>query len=98
MNVQRSLAGSAALILMASLVGGCADFDYRQHTDRISFRAGDAVKANLERETTNPSGRSMYDVSGLGENGSVLPLDPSASGGSPTQGTTSTGSPPAKPP
>ena len=98
MNVRRSLAGSAALILMVSLVGGCADFDYRQHTDRISYRAGDAVKANLERETINPSGRSMYDVSGLGENGRVLPPDPSAAVSSPTQGTTSTGSPPANPP
>ncbi len=73
MTARRALIGSSAFILMASLVGGCADYDYLQHTDRISFRAGNAVKANLERETFDPSNGSMYDTSGLGKNGSVMP-------------------------
>ena len=73
MNPRRSLIGTAAIILMASLVGGCASYDYLQRTDRISYRAGNAVKANLERETINPWSWSMYDTTGLGKNGSVIP-------------------------
>jgi hypothetical protein len=58
----------AALLLP---LGGCA-YDYMQHTDRVGYTAGDAVRANLESETINPSHRSMYDTSGLGKNGSVI--------------------------
>jgi hypothetical protein len=65
---------------LALLLGGCAAYDYLQHSDRIAYRAGDAVKANLERETIDPSSRSMYDVGGLGKNGSVVPADPDPSG------------------
>lgn len=55
------------------LLGGCS-YDYLQHTDRVAYSAGNAVKANLERETINPSKGSMYDTSGLGKNGAVVPL------------------------
>ena len=70
----------AALALLAS---GCT-YDYLQHTDRVAYSAGDAVKANLERETINPSKRSMQVTSGLGKNGvvadaSVAPATPSLS-------------------
>ncbi len=75
MSVRRALIGSAAVILLASLAGGCANYDYLQHTDRISFRAGNAVKANLERETFDPSNGLMYDTSGLGKNGPMTPSD-----------------------
>jgi hypothetical protein len=70
-----SLIGAAALILMASLTSGCSEYDYLQRTDRIGFRAGNAVKANLERETSNPSSRTMYDTFDLGKNGWVVPAD-----------------------
>ena len=65
---------------------GCS-YDYLQHNDRIAYSAGDAVHANLEAETINPSKHSMYVTSGLGKNGSVMPT----SGGT----TTTTTSPPA---
>jgi hypothetical protein len=76
LNAQRPLALAVAAGLLALLVGGCT-YDYFQHTDRIGYRAGDAVNANLERETNNPSYGLMYDTSGLGKNGSVVPADPS---------------------
>lgn len=65
---------AAAFLLMAvatAPLAGCA-YDYAQHTDRVSFRAGNAVAANLEAETINPSKRSMLSTAGLGRNGNVL--------------------------
>ena len=75
MNGEQSLAlarraGLAALL--ALVLSGCA-YDYLQHSDRVAYSAGDAVKANLERETISPSKKSMYVTSGLGQNGSVVP-------------------------
>jgi len=58
----------AALLLP---LAGCA-YDYAQHTDRVGYSAGDAVRANLESETINPSKRSMYATTGLGRNGPVI--------------------------
>jgi hypothetical protein len=59
-------------------LSGCA-YDYLQHTDRVGYSAGDAVKANLVQQTTNPSKRSMYLKGGLGKNGIVTKQDdPSA--------------------
>ncbi len=93
-NIRRSLIGSAAFVLMASLTGGCASYDYLQHTDRIGYRAGNAVRANLERETIDPSNGSMYDTSGLGRNGSVIaPETPDSSGSPPPPSAT----PPSNP-
>ena len=68
------------------LLGGCS-YDYLQHTDRVAYSAGDAVRANLESETVNPSKRSMYRRSGLGKNGVVTPAAATA-----TASTGSTGS------
>lgn len=56
---------------LALLVGGCA---YGRH-DRIAFSAGNAVRANLEGQTINPSKRSMYSTTGLGKNGNLIPAD-----------------------
>lgn len=68
------LAGAAGAAL---LLGACA-YDYLQHSDRVGYSAGDAVKANLESETINPAGGSSDNVSGLGRNGPVT--SPSTSG------------------
>ena len=72
MNRRRWPVAPVALVVAASLLGGCASYDYFQRTDRISYHAGDAVRANLERQTINPSSASMYDTGGLGKNGSVI--------------------------
>lgn len=61
-----------ALVAAAALtVSGCA-YDYLQRTDRVAYSAGDAVRANIERETTNPSSPNMNDVSDLGSYGTVV--------------------------
>jgi len=44
-----------------------------QHTDRVAYGAGNAVKANLEQSTTDPSSPAMNSTSDLGKNGSVVP-------------------------
>ena len=77
-RVTRALVRNAALAAtLAVLLGGCA-YDYLQHTDRVSYSAGNAVKANLESETTSPSKKSMYNTSGLGKNGVITPAAPTA--------------------
>lgn len=63
------------VIGVTALLGGCT-YDYLQRTDRVAYSAGDAVKANLERETTNPSHAGQYRTKGLGKNGNVIPADP----------------------
>jgi hypothetical protein len=60
-----------ALVLTLPL-GGCA-YDYLQRTDRVGYSAGNAVRANIEQQTIDPSHGSMYDTDGLGKDGSVLP-------------------------
>lgn len=74
MSTALRLAATAALVLSLS---GCA-YDYIQHTDRVSYHGGDAVHANLEQETINPSKRSMKNVSGLGKNGAAVPASTTA--------------------
>ena len=74
---------SSAFVIMAVItapLAGCSN-DYIQHTDRVSFSAGNAVAQNLESETINPSKRSMYAKGGLGKNGIVTAA---AAGGAPT--------------
>jgi len=76
------VASRLALILCSSAavvaLGGCA-YDYLQRTDKVAYSAGDAVKANLAAQTTNPSKDSAYSTKGLGKNGYVKPS--SADGG-----------------
>lgn len=77
-RVTGALVRNAVLAAMlAALLGGCA-YDYLQHTDRVSYSAGNAVKANLESETTSPSKKSMYNTQGLGKNGVITPAVPAA--------------------
>lgn len=54
------------------LLAGCT-YDYLQRTDRVGYSAGDAVKANLERETDNPSKKSSNRTKDLGKDGVVIP-------------------------
>lgn len=61
----------ATLVGVVVLVAGCA-FDYLQNSDKITYRAGDAVQSNLERETNDPSNDSMFDTDDLGEDGAVV--------------------------
>lgn len=66
----------AAGLALALVLTGCS-YDYLQRTDRVAYSTGDAVRANLERETTNPSRRSQALTTGLGRNGAVVaPPDP----------------------
>jgi hypothetical protein len=58
----------AAPIAALALLGGCS-YDYLQHSDRIAYNNGDAVKANLEAETTDPANKNAYSTGGLGKNG-----------------------------
>jgi hypothetical protein len=61
-----------AATVLGLLLSACA-YDYLQRSDRIAYSAGDAVKANLEGETINPSSTLMNDKSGLGKDGNVIP-------------------------
>ncbi len=65
------LAKASVVIALGVFLSGCA-YDYLQTTDRVAYSAGDAVKANLESQTTNPSADSQYDLTHLGEDGPVI--------------------------
>lgn len=73
-----ALKGPALVAAAALALSGCA-YDYMQNSDRIAYSSGDAVKANLEAETTNPSDGTRYDTRGLGKNGLVIPASDYAS-------------------
>ncbi|HTJ57247.1 MAG TPA: hypothetical protein VL418_06770 [Devosiaceae bacterium] len=74
-------------IIAAPLAATGCTYDYLANSDRIAYSAGDAVHANLEQQTINPSGRAMYVTKGLGQDGVVLPRAGAAAaptnGGSP---------------
>jgi hypothetical protein len=65
----------AALLAGSLLLAGCSSADYLNRRDRITLAGGDAVRANLERETMNPSKGSMYHIGGLGADGGVIPAE-----------------------
>lgn len=67
-----ALAKIAIAVAALSLLAGCSSYDYLQRTDRVAYSAGDAVHANLERETMSPSKRSMYATGGLGKDGAIV--------------------------
>ncbi len=71
MSLLRAAAAVAAVVLA---LGGCT-YDYLQHTDRVAYSAGDAVKANLERETIDPSSESKHKTKGLGRDGVVVVVE-----------------------
>ena len=59
-------------LAFAALLGvslAACSYDYRQRTDRVAYSSGDAVRANLEMQTENPSKGSSYNTRGLGRNG-----------------------------
>jgi hypothetical protein len=87
LSIVRPLAGALACAAFTLVLNGCS-YDYLQHTDRVAYSAGDAVKANLESETINPSKRSMYYTRGLGKTG-LAGSSPAA----PSTGTTTTTTP-----
>ena len=70
MRLTITLAAFLLMTVVTAPLAGCV-YDYAQHTDRVSFRAGNAVAQNLEAETINPAKRSMYAKGGLGKNGVV---------------------------
>lgn len=65
---------TAAVLSLSVVLSGCT-YDYNQHSDRVAYSAGEAVKANLARETEDPSNKSMNKTSDLGKNGNVIPVD-----------------------
>ena len=69
----RTFMGLAAIGTIA-LLGGCM-FDHLNRLDRVTLAGGDAVKANLEMQTINPTKASQYRTKGLGKNGGVIPGD-----------------------
>lgn len=78
MNRHGSLAiarNVALALLTALLLAGCT-YDYLQRSDRVAYSSGDAVKANLESQTTSPSKKSMYSTDGLGKDGTVISNGP----------------------
>lgn len=66
--IARFMLGVAVAVLP---LGGCA-YDYMHRSDGIAYSSGNAVKANLERETANPSRKSSWTTKGLGKNGQVV--------------------------
>ena len=71
MRSTRTVLGGIAVVALLAGLGGCT-YDYLNRTDRVSYRAGGAVKANLARGTDNPSKKSMYNTGGLGRDGVVI--------------------------
>lgn len=61
-----------AAIGMLVLLSACS-FDYRNRLDRVTLAGGNAVKANLEMQTIDPTKDSQYRTKGLGKNGVVIP-------------------------
>ncbi len=70
MRLTVTLAAFLLMALVTAPLAGCV-YDHAQHTDRVSYRGGNAVAQNLEAETINPSKPSMYSKAGLGKNGVV---------------------------
>lgn len=68
---RRTALVATAGALTLAMLAGCT-YDYVQRTDRVGYSAGDAVKANLEMQTADPSRGSSYSVRRLGENGVVV--------------------------
>lgn len=61
----------AAIAALLVLPAGCT-YDYLQRSDKVAYSSGDAVKANIERQTIDPARDSSTSTKGLGKNGSVM--------------------------
>jgi len=64
---------STIIVASLTLIVSACDLTYLANSDRITQGAGDAIKANLEGQTIDPSSDEQYDVSGLGKNSGVIP-------------------------
>jgi len=77
------VAAIAGAAILAALASGCT-YDSLNRSDRLTLAAGNAVRANLERSTINPTKKSMYQTGGLGRDGNVIPdPDPAAAAPAP---------------
>ncbi|MCF6328120.1 MAG: hypothetical protein L3J21_12675 [Devosiaceae bacterium] len=64
---------STIIVASLTLIISACNPAYLSNSDRITQGAGNAVKANLEGQTIDPSSDEQYDVSGLGKDGGVIP-------------------------
>jgi len=64
--------GLGALALIA--LSGCS-YDYLQRTDKVSYRAGDAVRSNIEGAVEDPVDESRDRTEGLGKDGPITPAE-----------------------
>lgn len=71
----RAVGRIAFMGALALALAGCT-YDYVQRSDRVGYSTGDAVRANIEAQTINPSKRSMRNTTGLGKNGAVAVAAP----------------------
>ncbi len=62
---------STIIVASLTLIVSACDPTYLANSDRITQGGGNAVKANLEAQTIDPSSDEQYDVSGLGKDGSM---------------------------
>jgi len=76
------IAAALGAAVLLGLLGGCT-FDYLNHLDRVTLAGGDAVRANLERETANPTKPSAYETGGLGKDGDQIPDEEADTGTAP---------------
>jgi len=68
-----ALLKTTAIVASLTLIVSACNPAYLANSDRITEGAGNAVQANLEGQTIDPSSDEQYDVSGLGKDGAVLP-------------------------
>lgn len=66
--------GLGFLALVA--LSGCS-YDYLQRTDKVSYRAGDAVRSNIEGAAEDPVDESRNRTNGLGKDGAITPVEDS---------------------
>lgn len=64
--------GLGVLALMT--LSGCS-YDYLQRTDKVSYRAGDAVRSNIEGAVEDPVDESRNRTKGLGKDGAITPVE-----------------------
>ena len=75
MSAMKSKTMLKSVIVVGSLsllLSGC-DLTYLTNSDQITPGAGNAVNANIEGQTIDPSSDAQYNVHGLGADGSVVP-------------------------
>jgi hypothetical protein len=68
--MMRRLLALAAIVTLTGALGACA-YDYLQHSDKVAYSSGDAVKANLAAQADDPANPNSDNVDGLGKNGPI---------------------------